>query len=342
MVSAVLDFTPSNHSANFSYFAYGLNLQSDTQIPDLPKAPQSADPDVQVFLIPGSVRREPSESEIIYSSDIKDESGQQNLIVSKETISGDFHLLYRDGIEFTIENSGTRVNASWPGSMTLEDTVTYLLGPVLGLVLRLKGTVSLHASSVAVENKAIAFLGCQGAGKSTLAAAFAILGYPVLSDDVSVLTERNAGSFLVQPAYPRIRLWPESVPQLYADELELPFLTPNWDKRYLQLGSSAYKFQSKPLPLGAIYVLEGTERVADSPMIKRLDNGEALLRLVSNSYVNYLLDKIMRGREFEVLKRVVDNVPVCSVSSPKRDRHPVQLCEAILEDFHSVGDSALP
>ena len=45
-------------------------------------------------------------------------------------------------------------------------------------VLIKKDIHSLHASAVAVDGKAIAFLGSNGFGKSSLAASFVNAGYP--------------------------------------------------------------------------------------------------------------------------------------------------------------------
>ena len=51
------------------------------------------------------------------------------------------------------------------------------LGPVFAFVLRLRGAVTFHASAVRIGD-AVAFLGPQGAGKSTTAAALALRGCP--------------------------------------------------------------------------------------------------------------------------------------------------------------------
>ena len=64
------------------------------------------------------------------------------------------------------------------------------------------------------RDRAAVLAGPPGAGKSTLAAAFARFGYAVLSDDVAVL-EQLEGALHVQPAYPQLRLWPDSVALLF-------------------------------------------------------------------------------------------------------------------------------
>ena len=113
-------------------------------------------------------------------------------------------------MEFWLEHEGKEIWAIWPKASTLEDASSYLLGPVLGVLLRLRGTTCLHASAVAIDGQAVAFAGTEGAGKSTTAAAFARVGHSVLSDDVVALKENESG-FVVAPAYPHICLWPDSV-----------------------------------------------------------------------------------------------------------------------------------
>ena len=123
------------------------------------------------------------------------------------------------------------LNSGWIGkgrslgdmaeNLTIEDMATYLLGPVLGLLLRLRGVTCLHASAVAFGETAVAFVGSEGAGKSTTAAALARRGHAILSDDIVALAEHN-GSFFVHPAYPYLCLWPESVESLYGSAEALP------------------------------------------------------------------------------------------------------------------------
>ena len=168
---------------------------------------------------------------------------------------GYYRLLYSDGTEFIVDRTGTRIWATWPDTLTLEDMATYLLGPVLGFVLRLRGITCLHASAVAIGDQAIAFLGTAGAGKSTAAVAFAERGYPALSDDVAALSDQEH-TFFVQPGYPLLRLWPSTIATLYGPMDTLPRLTPTWDKRYLDLTQNGYRFQQEPLPLAAIYILD--------------------------------------------------------------------------------------
>ena len=80
----------------------------------------------------------------------------------------------------------------------------------------------------------------------------------MIADDVVALAE-DGGNFLVQPGYPRVNLWPDSVRVLFGSEEALPRITPTWDKRYMALGDNGLGFATKPLPLGAIYLLGARE-----------------------------------------------------------------------------------
>src|SRR6185295_2189242 len=209
---------------------------------------------------------------------------------------GKYHrFCYADQTEFVVDQRGTEVWARCPESLTLEDTTTYLLGPIMGFVMLLRGVFCLHASAIAIDGYAIALSGPAGSGKSTTAAAFSERGVSILAEDVVTLDDRE-DRFLVRPAYPCIRLWPASVKALYGNETHLPKLTPNWDKRYLDLTE---RFQEQPLTLAAIYLLGERRDDAAAPFVGMLDRAEGLMSLVANTYATKLMDKDMRAREFE-------------------------------------------
>lgn len=246
--------------------------------------------------------------------------------------AGCFEFVYSDGARFGVEDQGREVWADWPDGYTFEDAATYLMGPILGFVLRVQGVTPLHASVVAVDDRAVAIVGSPGTGKSTTAAAFACLGYPVLSDDIGSLTDGQHG-FLIQPGYPRVNLWPDSVRLLFGSEDTLPRVTPTWDKRFLTLDQSRYHFRERPSPLAAVYVLTEPQAGRTRLQFEQLAGWHAVQTLLANTYVNYLLDAQMRRREFELLCRLVTSVPVRRVA---RRADPFGLCEAVAADVREL------
>jgi len=57
---------------------------------------------------------------------------------------------------------------------------------------------------------------------------------------------------------------------------------------------------------------------------------------VANSYANYLLDQEMRRTEFDVLSRIVAEIPVRRVRSQDEPSAIFDLCEAISGDARRV------
>ena len=271
--------------------------------------------------------------ETSYVAEYKSECGEPALRVFRVLDGKYFRFCYADRTEFVVDHGGTEIWAEWSEPLTLEDTATYLLGPVMGFVMLLRGVVCLHASAVAIGNEAIALVGPAGSGKSTTAAAFAERGFSVLAEDVVTIDDLS-DRFLVRPGYPCIRLWPPAVKALYGSESHLPKLTPNWDKCVLDLSG---QFQGEPLPLAAIYQLGERQHDARAPFVETLDRAAGLMSLIANTYATKLMDKEMRAREFELLTRVVSHVPVRHVTAHADVTRIHELCDRIHNDFISCG-----
>src|SRR5215813_2826522 len=313
---------------------YGLGIVTNRIIPGVP-ASTIASEDLRISF--GSLpawhhELNTAQAETCYVADYKSECGEPALRVFRLLEGKYFRFDYADQTQFVIDRLGSEVWAEWSAPLTLEDTATYLLGPVLGFVMLLRGIVCLHASAIAIGNEAIALAGPAGSGKSTTAAAFAERAYRVLAEDVVTLDDRQ-DHFLVRPGYPCIRLWPPAVRALYGSETHLPKLTPNWDKCYLDLSE---RFQGQPLPLAAIYHLGERHHDARAPYVEKLDRTEGLMALVANTYATKLMDKQMRAREFELLTRVVGNVSLKRVTPNADPARIGDLCDRILKDFKTA------
>ena len=320
------------NESDSTYFVFGLSLRANHAIPGLEPARSSPQiPDVEIHLGVSPLVESGSAAcaeNLTFSSSILLESGEPTLRIW-ETMGGSFlRLDYFEGVQFWLERNGKAIWARWSDSSSLEDAATYLLGPVLGLALRLRGVTCLHASAVTFGNRAVALAGSEGAGKSTTAAALARRGHPVISDDIVALVERE-GAFFVLPAYPYLCLWPDSVNILYGTEKTLPAFSPNWDKRQLSLVENRLRFEEQPLPLGAIFLLGERTTDAAAPFVETVLPKDGLLSLVADTYATNLLDKDMRAREFELLGRMLAVVPVWRLR-PHEDASRIDgLCDVI-------------
>jgi hypothetical protein len=268
---------------------------------------------------------------LVYASSDADKSGAPAVRVWEVTNGNALQLVYFDGVQFWLDRAGTNIWAFWPDTSSLENVATYLVGPILGLLLRLRGITCLHASAVASGDRAVAFVGSEGAGKSTTAAALARRGYPVLSDDVVTLVERG-GAFHVMPAYPYLCLWPDSVEKIEGSREAFSRFTPEWDKRCLPLGSPDARFEDRALPLGAIYVF-GDRKTDPALPIEALSAQDAFITLVANTFATNLLDSAMRAAEFAVLARLVSTVPIRRLYRSNTVLRLDQLCQLIGDDL---------
>ncbi|HEU4795596.1 MAG TPA: hypothetical protein VFT02_08190 [Pyrinomonadaceae bacterium] len=338
------DFPPMQYACSI----YGLGVLANKPIPTIPfSAIENADVHVSFGVLPewlGSLQ--PHQVETTYIADYTNENGKPAFVFAK-LHGGDFYRFsYADDTEFVVDNGGREIWTTWQEPLTLEDTATYLLGPVMGFVLLLRGLVSLHASAIVVDEAAIALVGPAGAGKSTTAAAFSARGFSVLAEDVVTLDDACEGRedrtdrFFVRPAYPCIRLWPASAASLFGSRSALPPLTPNWDKCYLDLTQQSGGFENTPRALRAIYLLGERSDDPNAPLVQPLDQAAGLIELIANTYATKLLDKHMRARQFELLSRVLAQVPLRRVTPHTNAAKIPALCDLLLGDFSYWADSA--
>jgi hypothetical protein len=324
---------------DFYYSVFGLLMHSNLPLHGVvPINSTTSSPDIELHLgiSPYPERGNLSlEEELAYVSSHSAETGEPGLRVWRVTKGEFLRIAYSDGTQFWLDRKRERLWSVWPEKLSLEDTASYLLGPILGLLLRLRGITCLHASAVAFNERSVAFVGAAGAGKSTTAAAFARDGYGVLSDDIVALVEQE-GAFHVMPAYPHLALWPDSVKMLYGSSEALPRFIPDWDKRRLDLGNQGTRFESRPLPLGAIYIL-GERRSDPAPYLERVRPKSALLSLVAETYANKILDREMRANEFAVLGRLVTAIPIRQVHPHENANRLKELCNVIREDLATLN-----
>jgi hypothetical protein len=316
--------------------AYGIVFRSDRTIPGLPRAPADANGDeVRVHLgrMPAWLPAEAAAAVPWGPAALNLEPGGA-LRVDSLRGGAWLRLAYADGTCFLLDHAGRELWAAWEGSD--EDAASYLVGPVLGLLLRLRGVLALHASVVAAHGRAAALAGPAGAGKSTAAAAFARAGLPVLADDVAAL-EEHAGGFHVLPAFPQLRLWPESAEALYGHADALPRLAPGWEKRALDL--SGGPFHAAPLPLAAVYLLAPRE-AGCVPRVETVAPAAALVELVAHTFAGTLLDAPRRRREFEALSRLVRAVPVRRLVADDAPGGLDALVAAVAADLRALPGSA--
>ncbi len=323
------------------YLIYGMVLGANRPVANLVEASTLAPVDVHITLEPAASEAGVNAPEKV-SHCAYDEHGRRVFAVWKQPESDAAYLNINynpDGgwAQFTISCDGRKLLARWGGTVDEEQVNTYLLGPVLGCLLRLRGVTPLHAGVVEIAGFAVAILGQKGAGKSTLVSSLAVRGIPVLADDIAALGEINGG-FQVTHGYPRTRQWRQTLEALPGVEIDrLTRVLPMIEKYYIDLSTNGaggpWSFACSTLPLGALYVVE----MDDAPLdITDIPPGERLFTLAANTYADYLVEPADRAAEFDLLGRVARSVPLRRLNRPRRLEHLQATAELLLDDAHSL------
>jgi hypothetical protein len=244
----------------------------------------------------------------VYNSDAVG-GGAPQVIVSRSRHG--YRFEYEDGTSVWIDAAAERVWMTW--NTTFEDACTYLIGPIMAFVLRLRGEVALHASAVKIGELAVALIGPHGSGKSTTAAALARAGCAVITDDLLRLTPEAVG-WRAYPYGNMLRLWPASAALLYGDPERLPRITASWDKRGLTLGRYRGAVPAgAPVPVRTLIFLSRSAYVDAGCEARPVNGSDAILRLIANSAAGHLLDAPARAQEFRAVARLANDVPCFAI-----------------------------
>jgi len=119
---------------------------------------------------------------------------------------GGAYLLHLGGsCEIELDLSRGRATLRPEPELSLEAAVQDFLGSGLALAGALRGRVVLHASAVATEAGAVAFVGRSGAGKSTVAGWLAARDAELVAEDLLVLEPSDEG-FAALPGSTALKL----------------------------------------------------------------------------------------------------------------------------------------
>jgi len=211
----------------------------------------------------------------------------------------------------------------------------YLLGPIFNLLLNQNGGLLIHASCLGYFNGCFVLAAPSGTGKSTLAATFLNCEeYVLLADDVCLVSYSNAGEPIIQPAYPRLKLLPDTIGRIeFAREVFERISSEN--SKYNVLVHS--RFQNKALPLKNIFILE--EIACDSIDIKVLTGKAKISALLNNLYwIGDQLNIVKRDMTFTQVSQLVAYCDVSIVRFSKKNHVPSQVVERIIDFLNNCTE----
>lgn len=212
-----------------------------------------------------------------------------------------------------------------------------VLGPVLALALEAEGCLCLHGSAVAVDDRAIAFLGPKHAGKSTLATALTAAGARLISDDVVALVP-GAGGTTVRAGVACVRLWDDSALRLRVDAL-CPTVI-----RGIKTTASGFERAVRPdgvTRLDAVYLLSPSAPEGEPAVRTPLAGPAALVALAHQTKLpDTLVGLRAAGRQLRSAARVVASTPVYALQVARDFEALPAAVEQVL-DWHSAPALAL-
>jgi hypothetical protein len=290
------------------YEAHGLTIASPQPIPELALADPRSAPEVFVSFGTRPAIVSDDRSDWFESTD-RARDGRPELVATRRDRGRWLEFAYADGTTFDVDAAGCSICVTFPPQLPFAGVCEYLIGPILGVVMRLRGIVCLHASAVVINGRAFAFMGPAGAGKSTLAAMFARSGFGVLSDDTIALMCVDS-TWKVSSGYPRVRLWPDAAAALDISSASTAFVASDDEGTRHQLDlRAANAFARASVPLACIYLMEFGDATL-AARIDAVDPAQALPIVSANTFASRVLDYRLREQEFHTLANLLEKVPV--------------------------------
>jgi hypothetical protein len=241
----------------YRYSAYGLGISSAFPLPELVAGSEGRDVEIRAGApIP---------------------RGAAPLCDDAEAVSRDEWRLTYDDVGVVTVRGGSLIEVALAPGAGDDALRAVLLGPALAVLLEQRGFLVLHASVVQIGERAVAFLGDSGAGKSTMAAALHARGHRLVSDDHAVVRLGVSGAE-VSAAYPQLKLWPDAARAVGQDPRALPRVERGFEKRVRRVEGGFT--DERTLPLARLFLLEAGESIE----VAALSLCEAFVALVCHTY----------------------------------------------------------
>jgi hypothetical protein len=234
-------------------------------------------------------------------------SGEDSWYTATETGSG-YLLRFRECGEFAVTADLSAVEVRPDPAGRPELLPILLAGTVTAFLLTLRGQTVLHASAVAIDGVALAFVGQSGRGKSTVAALLCLAGAELVTDDVLVV-DPNPPVTCIGGA-PELRLrdgaaalaesQPDATARVTADD---------------RLAVAPLSAPAEPLPLAAI-VVPAPSRAATDVEIHRLPASTAVFWLLAFPRVHGWCRPDVLSRDFAAISRIANAIPIYDVTIP--------------------------
>lgn len=205
----------------------------------------------------------------------------------------------------------------------------YLLSIAYVPLLMQRGIFPLHGSALDINNIGIIISGDPGAGKSTLALALNQKGYPLITDDISVLKESENGLSIIC-SYPQQRITENTASNLGIDTSLLKRVEKS-NRFYLPIEEDTL---TENIPLKAFFEIMPYD--GEQVYLEEITGSKKLKTLIYNTYYYQLISSLeMSNEHFEFCSFLAKNINVYRIYRP-RDEFTID--EQIKLLFNAIND----
>ncbi|KPL58247.1 hypothetical protein [Rossellomorea vietnamensis] len=295
----------------FAYKAFGLTLLSDILMPELiPALEDQTRVDITVNISNGF----PLNSPLVNTPFKHIVEGDEVIFYIPEV--GSFSVVQDKKI--IVNQINDRVDQ---GLVRL-----YILGTCMGIILLKNNILPLHGSAIVIGDKAYAFIGDSGMGKSTLASAFVKKGYPILTDDIIPISHSREKGYCIIPSYPHQKLWLQSLDNLGMSREHYHSIYGREDKYSIPVKDH---FITQPVRVAGIFVLGKTSEF--QPIMSEFTKLEGLHALYLQTYRNFLISRFgLLDWHLTLTANMINEIPLYKLERPCSGFSIKQLVSIIL------------
>lgn len=294
----------------YTYKAYNLLFSSELKFPELAEA--SGEPDVLVTL--GTVPKT-----LAHPIGI----GAHFQATPQE------FLLRLDKVAGFLVTGGNRIIVELWCEVNDPDVRLFLLGTAFGALLHQRGALILHGFSTAIHEQGVLFTGPPEIGKSDLAKAFCRKGYPILTEEVSMIHIGDGGTPCITQGFPNLRIGQdiESTPGFNVQTIS--HIIKNQEKKRI---CAEAQFKNPEVRLDRVYVLGTHEN--QTIEIRPIRNLNKLGTLMNNTYRYRLLKgQGIRPQHFKQCVLVANQVSFFNILRPMGTFSTDRLIAAVEEQI---------
>lgn len=295
---------------SFHYRAFGLNIASDIECPELMPGDGDTDVHIRYGVVPEHLD---GARTLEHHFDLKPDQ-----LLCR--INGVGRFLVSGGHEILVDRH--------PGS---DDRVLrlYLLGIIFSALIHQRGLLPLHGSAVDTPAGVVVFVGYSGIGKSTTLAALHRLNYRIFTDDILVVSCEDDEPPLAYPGFPQMKMTEETAERLGVETDDAHRLS--WQKEKYLIPVQDH-FAAEPRPLHAMYWL--TAKEVDAVTLTPIKGTDKFKMLVANTFRASFLDDLGVGpHHFRLAAAVGRHARLVRVVRPKDGFMLDELVEALEADF---------